>query len=210
MNYDKEYFLKKVAESREQFEGLSESDKKKYLATAERMSVKSRSEMLVNLPLGTEYFFFYGSKSPFSQWYRCSFSVQGVHFTCAEQYMMYNKALLFDDNDIANAIINSGYNPQKNKEQGHQVRGFNSDKWDREKQSIVWTGNYYKFSQNQEILNLLLKTSPKILVEASPSDNVWGIGLSLEDPNRFDEYQWKGSNLLGFILTSLREEFMKG
>lgn len=123
--------------------------------------------------------------------------------------MVYNKALLFDDNDIANAIIISGYNPRKNKEQGRQVKGFNQDKWDREKQSIVRTGNYHKFLQNKEILTSLLETFPKILVEANKFDTVWGIGLALDDPKRFYEDQWNGSNLLGYILTSLRDELIK-
>lgn len=209
MKYDKEYFRRKVAESRERVNNLSQSDKEKYLLTAERMSAKARSESLVNLPLGKEYFFFYGSKSPFSQWYKSSFTVENIHFTCTEQYMMYKKALLFNDVAIANAIVNSGYNPRQNRKYGRQIRDFNQDKWDIEKQLIVWVGNYHKFSQNTEILASLLETSPKILVEASPTDTVWGIGLSLDDPKRFHENQWKGLNLLGYTLTSLRDELIK-
>lgn len=206
MAYDKEYFIKRLAEATERYRKASPEQQEKMRDTAESMAEKARSEMLVNIPLGEEYYFFYGSNSPFSQWYRSDFSIDGIHFSCAEQYMMYKKALLFDDDATANAIINSGYNPRQNKEQGRLIRGFNSDKWDKKKESIVRTGNYYKFLQNQEILTSLLETAPKILVEASPSDTVWGIGLSLDDPNRFHEYLWRGSNLLGYTLTSLRDE----
>lgn len=197
-----------MAEGKKRLDSLPAEEKIKYLLTAQRMSDKARSEMMVNIKLGEEYLFFYGQKSPFSQWHKCSFIVQNEEFTCTEQYMMYMKARLFEDNKTASIILASGYAPKEHKNHGRMIKNFNQAIWDKNKISIVKTGNFYKFSQNKNLLNILLETKPKILVEASASDLVWGIGLSLDDPNRFDQRQWKGENLLGYILTSLREELL--
>jgi hypothetical protein len=129
-------------------------------------------------------------------------------FTCAEQYMMYRKAMLFSDEKTADKIIQTGYNPKEHKELGRKLSGFVQRVWDGAKLDIVYQGSYHKFTQNPALKKELLDTVPKTLVEASPVDKIWGIGLSIDDPRRLDTRKWPGENLLGFTLTYLRENLL--
>ena len=122
--------------------------------------------------------------------------------------MMYNKALLFDDKDIANEILNTNQ-PKAIKELGRKVKNFNDEAWDKMKYKIVFTGNYYKFSQNADLRNFLLSTKNKVLVEASPYDKVWGIKMKYDDENIENPFCWKGENLLGFALMEARDEIKR-
>ncbi len=151
------------------------------------------------------YTFFFTEASPFSQWYRCKFTEGGHVFNCAEQYMMHGKALLFDDPDVATKILAADH-PRDHKALGRKVRNFDDKLWKRDRERIVMAGNRAKFSQNPELLNLLLATKGTTLVEASPYDKIWGIGLAASDPRAQDSTLWKGQNLLGNILTTLRDE----
>jgi len=209
MEHDKEYFRKRLKESQKQYDQSNESSRIKKQNTAQLMADKVKSENLVSLVPGCEFLFFYGSNSVFSQWFKCEFQVEGTEFTCAEQYMMYKKALLFSDRKAANAIIEAGYDPMKHKKIGRTILGFTAEVWDQEKKDIVYEGNFQKFTQNLGLKRDLMDTYPKILVEASPSDPIWGIGLSISDPRKLNPDNWKGQNLLGFILTRLRENLQK-
>lgn len=151
------------------------------------------------------YTFFFTEASPFSQWYPCSFTAHGLTFTCAEQYMMHGKALLFADPVVA-AEIMAAPHPRQHKALGRKVKGFDDAAWKREREAIVLAGNRAKFTQNPELRALLLATAGTTLVEASPYDRIWGIGLAATDPKAQDPAQWRGMNLLGKLLTQLRDE----
>lgn len=152
----------------------------------------------------SKYIFFWGGV--FSQWYRSPFiSSTGVRFNSCEQYMMYAKAMLFGDREIAEMILKTN-DPKKVKELGRKVKNFNQELWDIKKQEIVFIGNMYKFSQNIDLKTQLLSTKDKEIVEASPYDTIWGIGLSENDERVLDKSKWKGQNLLGIALMRVREE----
>ncbi len=155
----------------------------------------------------TSYTFFFTEASPFSQWYRCRFTVGANTFNCAEQYMMHGKALLFGDTDAAAKILAADH-PRDHKALGRKVTPFDDATWKRERAAIVRAGNHAKFTQNAELLDQLLATRGTALVEASPYDRIWGIGLSATDPRAKDPAQWRGQNLLGKILTELRDELL--
>lgn len=152
--------------------------------------------------LNRDFEFFYGGT--FSQWKRCRFCENGIMFTSAEQYMMYHKAVLFDDLEIAKEILRTNH-PSDIKKLGRLVKGFNQRIWDENKYRIVLNGNLLKFTQNPGLKVELLETGNRILVEASPYDDVWGIKLSEMDPRRYDPLNWRGKNLLGFALTEVKE-----
>ena len=151
--------------------------------------------------------FFFTEASPFSQWYRCSFTAGGHTFNCAEQYMMHGKAMLFDDAEVAAEILAADH-PRKHKALGRKVRRFDDAVWKREREQIVLAGNRAKFTQDPALREQLLATRGTTLVEASPYDRIWGIGLSATDPRAQDPAKWRGQNLLGQILTSLRDELI--
>jgi len=151
--------------------------------------------------------FFFTEASPFSQWYRCVFTAGEHTFNCAEQYMMHGKALLFADADVAMKILAADH-PREHKALGRKVKNFDDATWKRGREAIVLAGNRAKFTQNKELLELLLATHGTTLVEASPYDKIWGIGLAATDPRAQDPKQWKGQNLLGKILTTLRDELV--
>lgn len=156
-----------------------------------------------------EYYFFYKTNHPFSQWYKIDFIVNEITFCCAEQYMMYHKSLLFNDQETAARIIKTK-NQRLHKELGKQVNNFDDTIWKHNSIDIVYEGNKNKFLQNALILQGLLDTKGKIIVEASPYDKIWGIGLSEDDPNRFDSSKWLGENKLGYILSKLRDDILSG
>lgn len=146
--------------------------------------------------------FFFRSRSPFSQWHRCKFS-DGVNTYCsAEQYMMYQKAMLFGDEEIAAKILASG-DQKKIKALGRKVKGFDEKKWIKHREEIVYQGNLLKFSG--KLKKVLLDTGDAILVEASPYDKIWGIGMAATNRFATDPTKWKGLNLLGKALMRVRD-----
>lgn len=153
--------------------------------------------------------FFYGHKDDkisekcLSQMWPCSFAIDGFAYSSAEKYMMHRKALLFGDEEIAEKIILSE-NPKECKALGRKVKDFDPEIWDNEKYSIAVKGNLAKFSQNEELKDYLLSTGEEELVEASPFDRVWGIGMRKGDPRIGDRSKW-GQNLLGKALMEVRE-----
>jgi len=132
----------------------------------------------------------------------------GVKYNCCEQYMMYKKALLFNDVDIANEIKLEP-SPLRQKELGRKIKGFDPEIWDNNKLGIVWYGNFLKFSQHSDLKERLLLTGDRILAEASPIDLIWGVGLKSFDDNILDIKNWKGKNLLGEVLMSIRDILKK-
>lgn len=152
--------------------------------------------------------FFWKQESPFSQWHPTRFVVAGKEFSCAEQYMMHGKAMLFGDAEVAKRILAST-SPKTHKALGRKVSGFNEGLWNKERERIVYEGNHAKFTQNPELLEALLATAGTELVEASPLDRIWGVGLGEEDPRIQNPSQWRGLNLLGKVLTRLREDLLK-
>ncbi len=153
-----------------------------------------------------EYIFFWhedGENGWFSQWYDAPFVIEGITYQTCEQYMMAKKALLFEDIKYYFAIL-AELTPSACKKLGRDSRNFKADKWDACKEEIVYNANYAKFSQNHELKEKLLATGNAILVEASPFDKTWGIGMRATAPGANDPSCWKGQNLLGSILMRVR------
>ena len=141
----------------------------------------------------------------FSNWYLSDFSVAGYIFSSMEQYMMYKKAECFCDTDIADRIM-ATTNVAEIKKLGRQVRNYNEHVWNGVRQIIVYEGLYLKFQQNVSLKQDLLSTGDAVLAECAVRDLIWGIGLSMTDPDRFDIEKWKGRNLLGYSLMLVREK----
>jgi len=156
--------------------------------------------------VNTEKFTFFWN-GPFSQWEPCEFEIDGITYNCAEQYMMAEKARLFGDEDTLSRIMEAEH-PREQKKLGRLVKGFNSDRWNARAREVVYEGNYAKFTQNPELLEKLLATKGTTLVEASPYDCIWGIGLRETDKNAKDRSKWRGTNWLGETLTGLREDLI--
>ncbi|MFI0849671.1 NADAR family protein [Mesorhizobium sp. IMUNJ 23232] len=145
------------------------------------------------------------SPSCFSQWWPAPFAVDGQRYATAEHWMMRQKALLFGDAAIA-AKIAEAASPKQAKELGRKVSGFDSDLWNKEKYRIVLAGSVAKFGQNPSLKDFLLNTGNRILVEASPVDRIWGIGMAADDAGAENPLLWRGENLLGFALMEARDE----
>lgn len=161
-----------------------------------------------------EFITFYGhtsdnnvvGKECLSQFYPANFKDKWGHsFTSAEQYMMYRKAMLFGDLEIADRILQT-HEPHKVKKLGRQVSNFNQLEWDQNKVAIVKQGNAYKFAQNENLQQYLMSTQGALLVEAAKNDRIWGVGCSHARAKL--PHQWEGLNLLGFILTDLRDQWI--
>ena len=150
-----------------------------------------------------QYFYFWRDASPFSQWHQSLFVVDGIEFNCAEQYMMYQKALLFKD-EITAAEILKAKHPRQQKALGRKVYPFIPEVWNKHSEQIVYDGNFAKFTQNPYLIEALMRTEGMTLVEASPYDSIWGIGLDEETARVTSPEQWPGQNKLGKILTKLR------
>lgn len=151
---------------------------------------------------------FYHTESPFSQWHPAEFTIDGNHFHSAEQYMMYGKAMLFEDEQTAQRILRAKH-PREQKQLGREVQHFNKKHWQQHARDIVYKGNEAKFTQNPHLLSALLSTAGTTLVEASPSDTIWGVGLEADNPLILNRNTWKGTNWLGEVLTSLRDTLLK-
>lgn len=141
-----------------------------------------------------------------SNWYLSDFTINNIKFTSMEQYMMYSKALLFNDRDIANEILKTD-DVAAIKALGRQVSsGYVESDWSGLRQLVIYEGLYAKFSQNEVLKKQLLDTKDVILAECAVKDTIWGIGLSMKDEGRFNKYKWKGQNLLGYSLMAVREK----
>jgi ribA/ribD-fused uncharacterized protein len=145
------------------------------------------------------------TKSCLSQWWEGHpFEVEGVLYPTAEHFMMAGKARLFDDTETLEEIL-AAKGPAEAKKLGRNIRPFDEGIWLKQRGDIVVQGNLAKFGQHEPLRTFLLDTSGSILVEASPYDNVWGIGLDAADPDAPRPENWKGLNLLGFALMQVRQ-----
>jgi len=147
-------------------------------------------------------------KSCFSQWWMSPFVVEGTKYSCAEQYMMAEKARLFGDDDMLGAILQAKH-PKEMKAFGRAVRNFDKDVWESQCYGIVKRGSLAKFTQSPQLGDYLKSTKNRILVEASPRDRIWGIGMGQSNPDVENPMKWRGRNLLGFALTEARDELLK-
>ncbi|WP_333766759.1 NADAR family protein [Streptomyces sp. IBSBF 2435] len=138
-----------------------------------------------------------------SQWWPSSFAVDGVTYGSAEHWMMAGKARLFGD-DASLAAVLGARTPAEAKNLGRLVRGFDDARWVAARFALVVAGNLAKFGQDAALRSYLLGTGRRILVEASPRDRLWGIGLAASDDRATDPARWRGENLLGFALMEAR------
>lgn len=160
----------------------------------------------------TEIIYFWGhtpnpkkiTKSCFSQWYDVYFEINGVRYHTTEQYMMASKAKQFGDKETLDEIMNAT-TPSEYKKLGRKVKEFNAYIWDEKKLDIVVEGNKAKFGQNPELKEFLIATGDAILVEASPFDKIWGIGMDRETALNSNIEDWNGENLLGCTLMEVRD-----
>ncbi|MCP3774930.1 NADAR family protein [Paenibacillus sp. MZ04-78.2] len=173
---------------------------------------KYSKDWLINQSSDEEFVFFwqpgdveYEPECCFGQWQYSEFTENAYGFTCTEQYMMAAKAQVFEDEEIEEAIMKTSDLKQM-KSLGRKVKNFDEKTWDKVKHSIVLKGNYYKFTQDKKMMDILLATGNKILVEASPLDTIWGIGYSKSNPAATNAKSWRGLNLLGFALMEVRDE----
>ncbi|MFD5855292.1 NADAR family protein [Streptomyces chartreusis] len=144
-----------------------------------------------------------------SQWWPSPFTVSGVSYATAEHWMMAEKARLFKDADAERQALAADH-PSLAKKAGRLVRGFDNAAWERERFRIVVEGSVHKFGAHPDLRAFLLGTGDRVLVEASPVDRVWGIGLAARDEGAHDPERWRGPNLLGFALMKARERLRLG
>lgn len=160
-----------------------------------------------------KYLFFWGhqpkkdgsiGESCFSQWWLSPFTIDGATYKTAEHWMMAEKARLFGDQKHAEKII-ACTSPAEAKKIGRLVENFDGALWDANKYEMVKKGNYHKFAQHPDLEIFLLNTGDRVLVEASPVDRIWGIGLAKTDEHVNNPTTWQGENLLGFALMEVRD-----
>lgn len=159
------------------------------------------------------YTFFWGHRpakqltaSCFSQWWQAAFEVDGVTFATAEHWMMYQKAITFGDEQHAQLILDAD-TPELAKRLGRKVANYDDNTWAACRYELVKQGNLHKFTQHADLRGFLLSTANTIIVEASPYDRIWGIGLEAKTPDIENPHTWKGDNLLGFALMEVRDYF---
>ena len=140
-----------------------------------------------------------------SNWYLSQFSVDEITFSSMEQYMMYKKAVCFQDYDTAGRILETE-DVSQIKKLGRKVSNYDENSWNGVRQIVVYRGLLEKFGQNDELKKLLLETGDSVLAECAVKDRIWGIGLSMTNPDRMDRACWKGQNLLGYALMMVRED----
>jgi ribA/ribD-fused uncharacterized protein len=176
--------------------------------------MKYNIEKIIEGNLEKNYLFFWGhqpakdgtiTKTCFSQWWVAPFAVDGIEYKTAEHWMMAKKALLFNDIEVFNEILQAN-SPAEVKKLGRKVKHYDDAIWLANRYEIVQQGNYHKFNQNKKLEEFLLQTSNSILVEASPVDPIWGIGMAADNEDILNPEKWKGLNLLGFALMEVRDE----
>lgn len=176
--------------------------------------MKYTIEQLIQAEQTPKYLYFWGhqaakdgiiTKSCFSQWWPAAFTVEGKTYATAEHWMMEQKALLFKDELIA-AKIMAAKTAAEAKKLGREVKGYDEALWLEHRFEIVVRGNFYKFSQHKDLKQFLLNTKDRVLVEASPVDAIWGIGMAEDHADILRPERWRGLNLLGFALMEVRDQ----
>lgn len=155
--------------------------------------------------------FFYKEDAPygcFSNWYKSSFVVDGIRFNTSEQYIMYQKCIIFGDKEAAADML-AANSPREQKAIGKRAKGYIPKVWEGIRQMVAVRGLYAKFSQNEDLKKILLDTGNAHIVETTENDRIWACGLSLDDDNRFYADRWQGQNILGFALMEVRNRLKK-
>lgn len=181
-------------------------------------NISNRSDLISYLTQGhkVQYLHFWGhtqkakaiDKSCLSQWFPAVFSLDGCTYLTAEHYMMAQKARLFKDTEQLAAILTCD-SPQTAKQLGRAVKSFDENLWKQHCFEYVVQGNLGKFSQNPALREFLLSTGEQVLVEASPRDRIWGIGMGASNPDANYPERWRGQNLLGFALMQVRTQLQQ-
>jgi len=151
-----------------------------------------------------EFYLFWGGL--FSQWAMIPMEIDGVEYNCCEQYMMAEKAKLFEDEEMLKKIMASKDPRQQKMEYGRNVKDFDQGKWEAVAKDIVYKANYEKFTQNSDCFLEMSRSRGYTVVEASPYDVIWGIGLGVDDPKAKIRSEWRGTNWLGEIIEKVRDE----
>ena len=175
-------------------------------ALAQSTKPRKPTESLTISGKTVDAIFFHKTTEPngfLCNWYPSPFTMDGITFNCVEQYMMYQKAVIFRDSTTATAIL-AASDPSTQKKLGRSVSGYDHNVWAGMRQMVVLRGLMAKFGQNERLKDQLLATGDAYLVEASKHDRNWGIGVDLKDDARKDASNWQGSNLLGFALMEVR------
>ncbi|KUL36126.1 hypothetical protein ADL22_25460 [Streptomyces sp. NRRL F-4489] len=176
---------------------------------------RSVAELIARTAAGerVKFVHFWGHRPPrggglgpscFSQWWPSPFTAGGVRYATAEHWMMAGKARLFGDAEAERRVL-AARHPGEAKEAGRTVRGFDEEVWRRHRFALVTEGSLHKFGQDPQLRRFLLGTGSRVLVEASPVDRIWGIGLAAGDDAAADPARWHGLNLLGFALMAARQ-----
>lgn len=187
----------------------------KWVLSKKKDNLKHQEIFIDSVQKESQFIFFWGhqssnyeiTKSCFSQWWPCKFIFEGITYSSTEQWMMAEKARIFSDREILEDILQTN-DPKLIKELGRRIAFFDEEVWNIRKYDVVYEGNYLKFSQNESLKSYLLSTGNKVIVEASPYDNVWGIGMKQQDEGISDPKNWKGENLLGFVLMEVRKALL--
>lgn len=183
-----------------------------WVLSKKKTNLKQQEIFTNSINIDSDFLFFWGhqssnnneiTKSCFSQWWPCRFLQDGIEYNSTEQWMMAEKARVFADQKILEQVLKSN-DPKVIKELGRQIRFFDEHTWDTRKYDVVYQGNLLKFAQDESLKSFLLSTENKILVEASPYDKIWGIGMKQDEEGVRGPSNWKGQNLLGFALMEVR------
>jgi ribA/ribD-fused uncharacterized protein len=178
-------------------------------------SVRTAAQLLELVQAGVrpKYLLFWGHRaasdgritaSCLSQWWPAAFKVDGIEYASAEHFMMAEKARLFGDQKIRAQVL-AARTPAEAKALGRKVSGFDNERWERERWAIVVAANTAKFTQHVQLREFLAHTGDRVLVEASPVDAMWGIGLAADHEDAARPEHWRGLNLLGFALMEVRD-----
>lgn len=202
-------------------EGTLEEQKtyhEKWILSKKKLEPREPIFSVNSISIDSPHIYFWGhqpskngtiTKSCLSQWWPCEFKDDsGNTYSSTEQWMMAEKARVFSDHKILEEILGTR-NPKEAKELGRKVALFDNEVWNKRSYDIVVEGNLLKFSQNKELKDYLLSTEDAIIVEASPYDKIWGIGMKQDDEGVEDPKNWKGENLLGFALMEVRDLLRK-
>jgi len=177
--------------------------------------IRSRDELVTFCNEGgkARFLFFWGhtprhedvpDRSCLSQWFPSPFELDGILYLTAEHWMMAEKARLFGDREAEEKVL-SCMEPGEAKKRGREIRGFDGETWYQKRFEIVVRGNLAKFSQHVRLRDFLCSTGTQVLVEASPVDTIWGVGLAADHADASAPSRWRGLNLLGFALMEVRE-----
>ena len=173
---------------------------------AHEMPAKQIKDTLQIAEQKVEAVFFHKPEEPhgyLSNWYLSPFEIDGIHFSSTEQYIMYQKCMIFGDTISAEKVLATD-DPEKQQAIGQKANGFVDNVWAGKRQLIAMRGLFAKFSQNEDLKQNLLDTGDAYLVECAHSDRIWACGIRLNDEKRFDASQWRGQNILGFALMEVR------